>query len=173
MPARCSFRISAAWSPAVIGRPTLLPFIRAWAPPESVPARSPVRSWRRLRAWQPSLAPPLSSDPRPRSATPRRCPDARVPVGLPGDPLRSGPSDLVAIPIAHRFSRGGRLRVSFRGLSAAPRRARVHLTNLRRDRPAAPRGILPLGSVLHRQSRLVIGGNTGIQWRPQHFRRSS
>ena len=46
-PARCSFRISAAWSPAVMGRPSRLPFCRAWASqPAFVPAGSLFRTRR-------------------------------------------------------------------------------------------------------------------------------
>src|SRR5215831_1017538 len=44
MPARCSFRISAAWSPAVIGRPSLWPLARAWARPARVRSCKTSRS---------------------------------------------------------------------------------------------------------------------------------
>jgi len=43
-PARCSLRISAAWTAAVAGRPSRFPFCRAWARPARVRSRRISRS---------------------------------------------------------------------------------------------------------------------------------
>jgi hypothetical protein len=45
--------------------------------------------------------------------------------------------------------------------------------DLQRDRPTAPCGILPQSAHLHRERLLIIGGDAGIQPRPEHFRWSA
>src|SRR5260370_33581123 len=56
----------------------------------------------------------------------------------------------------------------FAGLSL--RRPRAHLPDLHRDAPASPGGILPHVSVLHRESVLIVGRDTGVKSSAEHSR---
>ena len=58
IPARCSFRISAAWIAAVAGRPSLLPFCRAWVKPARVRSPRISRSNAAKTASSPAIARP-------------------------------------------------------------------------------------------------------------------
>src|ERR1700676_2473765 len=106
------------------------------------------------------------SDPAPRSA--RRSPlrDVPVPEALPEGPSPTCPSDLAAKPLRYRSPGGAQF---FAGLSL--RRPRAHLPDLHRDAPASPGGILPHVSVLHRESVLIVGRDTGVKSGAEHSHR--
>ena len=120
MPARCSFRISAACRPRSPAGPAVCRSAgHEPSQPEFVPAESPFRTRRKRRAGRPSLDRPASSGPAPRSATRSRRRDAPVPAASPADPSPTGPSDPVATPAPHRSPGGARLPAVSRGLPAA------------------------------------------------------
>src|SRR2546428_14107231 len=100
------------------------------------------------------------SDPAPRSA--RRSPlrDVPVPEALPEGPSPTCPSDLAAKPLRYRSPGGAQHRAVFRGPLSAPPQS--HLPDLHRDAPASPGAILPHVSVLHRESVLIVGRDTGV-----------
>ena len=125
MPARCSFRISAAWSPAVIGRPSRLaihssvgqarpgPFLQDLALEggehrQHGSHRSPCRC-RQIQRLGQAKRNPLRDGP--------------VPEVLPADPLPSVPSDPVARPAPRRSHDAGRPRAVFHALLASPPRS--------------------------------------------------
>jgi hypothetical protein len=82
-----------------------------------------------------------------------------------------GPAPAIQSPDQHQvdFPATGGFQQFLAGFSF--RRARVYLADLQSNRPAAPRGILPHGPVLHRQRLLIIRRDTGIQASTKHFRR--
>jgi len=86
-----------------------------------------------------------------------------------GEQVRDRPAPAIQSPHQHQVDlpAASGFQESLAGFSA--RGPGVHLANLHSNRPTAPGGILPHGAALHRQGLLVIGGNTGIQARSEHF----
>ena len=172
-PARCSFRISAACTAAVAGRPSRFPFSRAWAKPARVRSRRISRSNSAKMASRPAIARPAGvvrssasvSDTKP---TPRCSSSWSVASRSVTDRPQRSSRHTSTTSISRRraasssFSRASRLR-----------RTGAHLADLQGDRPAAPGGILPHGAALHRKCLLIVRGNAGVQAGAEHFRRSS
>src|SRR5207249_1073495 len=93
---------------------------------EFAPAKSRVRTRRRLPAIRPSHDRLESSGPAPRSATRTPLQGAPVPEGLSADPSPTGPSDPVAIPAPHRSPGDGPPPAISHVLLAWPHRSQHH-----------------------------------------------
>ena len=170
-PARCSFRISAACTAAVAGRPSRFPFSRAWAKPSpsSFPQNLPFE---------------LGED---RQQSGHRSTGGRGQVQRLGQrheahaemlqflerrqQIRYRPAPAVQPPDQHHIDlpAAGGLQQFLTSFSLG--RPGANLADLHGDRPAAPGGILPHGATLHRKRLLIVGGNAGVQAGAEHFRR--
>ena len=172
-PARCSFRISAAWIAAVAGRPSRLPFCRAWAKPARVRSRRISRSNSANMASRPAMARPGGRSQIQRLGQ-RNEADAEMLQFLKGrQQIRYRPAPAVQPPHQHDIdlAAAGGLQQFLTSFSLG--RTGADLTDLHGNGPAAPGGILPHGATLHRQRLLIVSGNAGIQASAEHFRRSS
>ena len=161
-PARCSFRISAAWTAAVAGRPSRRPFCRACASPARVRSRRTSLSNSAKMASKPAMARPAgvvrsSASVRETKPTPRCSSSWRVASrSVTERPQRSS---------HHTSTRSiSRRRAASNNFSRASRRTAPELTSrtCKAIMPTSPGCILPHCPVLHRQRLLVVRGNTGI-----------
>ena len=173
MPVRCSFRISAARSPAVIGRPSRFPFCRACARPARVRSRKISRSNSAKIASSPAMARPAGVV-RSRASVKGNETDAEMFQFLKGcQQIRYRPAPAIQTPHQHYVElspAGGREQFL---TSYSLGRTGANLTDLEGDRPAASGGILPHGAALHRKCLLIVRRNAGVQASAKHFRRLS
>ena len=171
MPARCSFRISAAWTAAVAGRPSRFPFCRAWAKPARVRSRRISRSNSAKIGQQPGHGSTGWRSQIQRLGQ-RDEADAEMLQFLERrQQIRYRPAPAVQPPHQHHIdlAAAGGLQQFLASFSLG--RTGTDLTDLHGDRPAAPGGILPHGATLHGQRLLIVGGNAGVQAGAEHFRR--
>ena len=170
-PARCSFRISAACRAAVAGRPSRLPFCRAWAKPARVrsrrisrsnSAKTASRAGHRSTGWRGQI----------QRLGQRHEAHAEMLQFLEGrQQIRYRPAPAVQSPHQHYvdLSAAGGLQQFLPRFSLG--RTGANLTDLHGNAssPAGRRTPAWPGSAWQRL--LIVGGNAGVEARPEHFRR--
>ena len=171
MPARCSFRIRSAWIAAVSGRPSRLPFCRAWAKPARVRSPRISRSNAAKTASSPAIARPAGVVRSSASVSDTK-PTPRWLQLLKGcQQIRYRPAPAVQPPHQHNIdlATAGGLQQFLASFSLG--RTGADLTDIHGNGPAPPGSVLLHGATLHRQRLLIVRGNAGVQASAEHFRR--